>query len=74
MVTDMFASSGSSQCHDPARAFSNAGRHRNVRWARRLSRGVKPQLRGKPSGRPFGARFADIAQQAGLREPMSMAM
>ena len=30
------------------------------------SRGVKPQPRGKPSGRPFVARFTDIAQQAGL--------
>jgi hypothetical protein len=34
------------------------------------SRGVKPLPRGKPSGRPFGARFTDIAQQAGLREPI----
>jgi hypothetical protein len=34
------------------------------------SRGVKPQPRGKPSGRPFAARFTDIAQQAGLREPV----
>src|SRR3954467_9705321 len=34
------------------------------------SRGVKPMPRGKPSGRPFGARFTDIAQQAGLREPV----
>ena len=33
------------------------------------SRGVRPQPRGKPSGRPFAARFTDIAQQAGLREP-----
>src|SRR5215472_11606570 len=34
------------------------------------TRGVKPMPRGKPSGRPFGARFTDIAQQAGLREPI----
>ncbi len=34
------------------------------------SRGVKPQPRGKPSGRPFLARFTDIAQEAGLREPV----
>jgi enediyne biosynthesis protein E4 len=30
------------------------------------TRSVKPQPRGKPSGRPFNARFTDIAQQAGL--------
>jgi enediyne biosynthesis protein E4 len=30
------------------------------------SRGVKPQPRGKPSGRPFQARFTDVAKQAGL--------
>ena len=35
-----------------------------------LSRGVKPQPRGKPSGRPFLARFTDIAHEAGLREPV----
>ena len=34
------------------------------------SRGVKPQPRGKPSGRPFLARFTDIARQAGLTEPI----
>ncbi len=34
------------------------------------SRGVKPQPRGKPSGRPFVAHFTDIAQEAGLREPV----
>jgi len=34
------------------------------------SRGIKPQPRGKPSGRPFLARFTDIAQHAGLREPV----
>ena len=28
------------------------------------SRGVKPQPRGKPSGRPFNARFTDVAKQA----------
>src|SRR5437762_5899223 len=30
------------------------------------SRGVRPQPRGKPSGRPFLARFTDVAPQAGL--------
>jgi enediyne biosynthesis protein E4 len=30
------------------------------------SRGIKPQPRGKPSGRPFLARFTDVAKQAGL--------
>jgi len=34
------------------------------------SRGVKPQPRGKPSGRPFHARFTDIAKQAGLTQPV----
>jgi enediyne biosynthesis protein E4 len=34
------------------------------------SRGVKPQPRGKPSGRPFLARFTDIAKQAGLTQPV----
>jgi enediyne biosynthesis protein E4 len=34
------------------------------------SRGVKAQPRGKPSGRPFPARFTDIAAHAGLTEPV----
>ncbi len=34
------------------------------------SRGVKAQPRGKLSGLPFHARFTDIAEQAGLREPL----
>ena len=34
------------------------------------SRGVKAQPRGKPSGRPFHARFTDIAQAAGLHAPV----
>jgi enediyne biosynthesis protein E4 len=34
------------------------------------SRGVKPQPRGKPSGRPFQARFTDVAKQAGLTQPI----
>lgn len=33
------------------------------------TRGVKPQPRGKPSGRPFHARFTDVAKQAGLLHP-----
>ncbi len=33
------------------------------------SRGVKPQPRGRPSGRPFAARFTDVAEQAGLHRP-----
>ncbi len=42
-------------------------------WAQRggmASRGVKPTPRGKPSGRPFHARFTDVAAQAGLRAPV----
>src|SRR5579872_5299581 len=31
------------------------------------SRGVRPAPRGKPSGLPFGARFTDVALQAGLK-------
>ena len=34
------------------------------------SRGIRAQPRGKPSGRPFVARFTDIAREAGLREPV----
>src|SRR3954453_13093652 len=34
------------------------------------SRGVRPQPRGKPSGRPFLARFTDVAAQAGLTRPV----
>ena len=34
------------------------------------SRGVKPQPRGKPSGRPFHAHFTDVAEHAGLRTPV----
>ena len=34
------------------------------------SRAVKPQPRGKPSGRPFNARFTDVAQAAGLTAPI----
>ena len=34
------------------------------------SRGVRPQPRGKPSGRPFQARFTDVAQAAGLTAPI----
>ena len=39
-------------------------------WAQGISsRGVKPQPRGKPSGRPFLAQFTDIAKPAGLIHP-----
>ena len=34
------------------------------------SRGVKPQPRGKPSGRPFHSRLTDVAAEAGLRHPI----
>jgi len=33
------------------------------------TRGVKAQPRGKPSGRPFLARFTDVAAEAGLTHP-----
>jgi hypothetical protein len=34
------------------------------------SRGVKPQPRGKPSGRPFNSRLTDVAEEAGLTQPI----
>jgi len=34
------------------------------------SRGVKPQPRGKPSGRPFPVRLTDVAKEAGLTHPI----
>jgi hypothetical protein len=34
------------------------------------TRSVKPMPRGKPSGLPWNARFSDVAEQAGLREPV----
>ena len=34
------------------------------------SRGIKAVPRGKPSGRPFNARFVNVAQSAGLRSPV----
>ena len=34
------------------------------------TRSVKATPRGKPSGRPFLARFTDVAKQAGLTEPI----
>ncbi len=33
------------------------------------ARNVKPAPRGQPSGRPFAARFTDVAAQAGLTQP-----
>ena len=45
-----------------------AGRHGRCRVFGQgiSSRNVKPQPRGKPSGRPFLARLTDVAKQAGL--------
>jgi len=34
------------------------------------SREVKPTPLGKPSGRPWDARFINVAQSAGLRAPV----
>ena len=34
------------------------------------SRNVTPVPRGKPSGKPFGAYFTDVAEAAGLRAPV----
>ncbi len=34
------------------------------------TRSVRPQARGKPSGRPFPARFTDVAREAGLTHPI----
>ena len=33
------------------------------------TRNVRPQRRGKASGRPFAANFVDVAAEAGLRHP-----
>jgi hypothetical protein len=35
-----------------------------------LSRGVKPQPRGKPSGLPFPVHLSDVAAEAGLTHPI----
>jgi hypothetical protein len=51
-----------------ALAAASAGSLRAQRGGM-ASRGVKPTPRGKPSGRPFNARFTDVAAQAGLRAP-----
>src|ERR1051326_534807 len=34
------------------------------------SRGITPAPRGKPSGLPFHAKFANVASQAGLHAPV----
>jgi hypothetical protein len=34
------------------------------------SRNVKPQPRGKPSGRPFLAHLTDVSKQAGITQPV----
>jgi len=34
------------------------------------TRSVKPMPRGKPSGLPFNAHFTDVAESAGLRQPV----
>src|ERR1017187_10609404 len=45
----------------PGRAQQNRGM---------ASRGLKPLPFGKPSGRPWDARFVNAAQAAGLRSPV----
>src|ERR1019366_8071521 len=45
----------------PGRAQQNRGM---------ASRGLKPLPFGKPSGRPWDARFVNVAQPAGLRSPV----
>ena len=45
----------------PGRAQQNRGM---------ASRGLKPMPFGKPSGRPWEARFVNVAQPAGLRSPV----
>ncbi|HVX65663.1 MAG TPA: CRTAC1 family protein [Bryobacteraceae bacterium] len=49
---------------------AQAGVLRAQRGGGMASRGVKPTPRGKPSGLPFNARFTDVAERAGLREPV----
>lgn len=38
--------------------------------AQMASRGVKSVARGKPSGKPFNARFTNVAKMAGLTRPL----
>ena len=46
----------------------SAGLTAHQAWGQVMSsRDVKPQAAPPPSGRPFGARFTDIAEMAGLR-------
>ncbi|MGH9160043.1 MAG: hypothetical protein ACRD2X_08655, partial [Vicinamibacteraceae bacterium] len=49
----------------PVRSIHAAGLGQGV-----STRGVRPQPRGTPSGRPVLARFTDIAKQAGLTHPI----
>ena len=50
--------------------FCAAGALAAQQFGGMASRGVKPVSRGEPSGRPFHARFVDVASSAGLRLPV----
>ena len=55
----------------PLQALAWSGVRARAQQVRGMaSRGVKPSVRGKPSGLPFPAHFVNVAQQAGLRAPV----
>src|SRR3954451_19956715 len=66
MLALLACSAGAAYRH-PARLF--AGRA-GAAGQGISSRGVRPQPRGKPSGRPFAARLTDVAKEAGLTQPI----
>jgi hypothetical protein len=53
-----------------ALALAAAGKPARAQYGGMASRGVKPVPRGKPSGRPFPARFVNVAREAGLHAPV----
>lgn len=54
----------------PFAALATMGPGARGQYRSMASRGVKPVPRGKPSGRPFNARFVNVASSAGLRSPV----
>ena len=60
MITTMAAAAGAALTGGAPDAFGQGV----------SSRGVKAQPRGKPSGRPFLSRLTDVAQKAGLNQPI----
>src|SRR5215472_8100299 len=54
----------------PALALPLSHPGRGQRLGGMASRNVTPAPRGKPSGLPYGAKFVNVARQAGLRAPV----